>query len=519
MVNPPGRAVDERQIAALPHVFPTVVHMLAEAVRAAADREAVVCGADRVTYAEYLASVAALAHELLALGAAGERVALVMGNSIDVCVAMFATHAARAQVVPLNPIYTTRELAPMIVDAAPLAIIYDSAVAATIEPLARSQGVAQLIRVGPDARRLIGTVAPRDHAGKTLPEPLPDPDGLATLQYTGGTTGRSKGVNLSHRTVSTNISQREALVPTRRGVERILCVMPLFHAYASAMCLHNAVYCQGTLVIVPRYQAELVFDLLDREHITALAGSPTVFTGLLASPRFAAMTFPDLHVSYSGSAPLPESLLAQWEQATGAPVIEGYGQTESGPVISFNPLHGLRKPRSVGVAVPGTEVQIVDAATGRTVLGPGRIGEIRVRGPQLMSGYRGLPQETADALRDGWLYTGDLGELDEAGYLYIRDRKSDMCLVSGYNVYPREVEEVLYLHPAIVEAAVIGVGDAYRGSSIRAYLAVSDPSVTQAELDRHCRANLAAYKVPREYVILPSLPKTLIGKIDKKALR
>jgi long-chain acyl-CoA synthetase len=231
------------------------------------------------------------------------------------------------------------------------------------------------------------------------------------------------------------------------------------------------------------------------------------------------MKVPDLHVSYSGSAPLPESLLAQWEQATGAPVIEGYGQTESGPVISFNPLHGLRKPRSVGIAVPGTEIQIVDAATGRTVLGPGRIGEIRVRGPQVMSGYRGLPQETAAALRDSWLYTGDLGEMDEAGYLYIRDRKNDMCLVSGYNVYPREVEEVLYLHPSVMEAAVIGLEDAYRGTSIRAYLAVSDPSVTQAELDGHCRANLAAYKVPREYVILPSLPKTLIGKIDKKALR
>jgi long-chain acyl-CoA synthetase len=405
----------------------------------------------------------------------------------------------------------------MIADAAPLAIIYDSAAAATIEPLAASQGIVHLIRVGPEARRL--GAASRDDAPSAFPDPAPEPDDLATLQYTGGTTGRSKGVNLTHRTVSTNISQREALVPTRRGVERILCVMPLFHVYASAMCLHNAVYCQGTLVIVPRYQADIVFDLLDRERITVLAGSPTVFTGLLASPRFAAARFPHLHVSYSGSAPLPENLLAQWEQATGAPVIEGYGQSESGPVISFNPLHGVRKPKSVGVAVPGTELQIVDAADGRTVLGAGQIGEIRVRGPQLMSGYRGLPRETADALRDGWLYTGDLGELDEDGYLYIRDRKKDLCLVSGYNVYPREVEEVLYLHPAVVEAAVIGVDDAYRGAAIRAYVALNDASVTQADLDRHCRGNLAAYKVPREYVFLANLPKTPVGKIDKKALR
>jgi long-chain acyl-CoA synthetase len=501
----------------LPKVFPTVVQMLAEAARAAGDSEALVCGADRITYEEYCASVARLAHELLALGAAGGRVALVMANSVDICIAMFAVHAARAQVVPLNPIYTTHELAPMIADAAPLAIIYDSAAAATIEPLAASQGIVHLIRVGPEARRL--GAASRDDAPSAFPDPAPEPDDLATLQYTGGTTGRSKGVNLTHRTVSTNISQREALVPTRRGVERILCVMPLFHVYASAMCLHNAVYCQGTLVIVPRYQADIVFDLLDRERITVLAGSPTVFTGLLASPRFAAARFPHLHVSYSGSAPLPENLLAQWEQATGAPVIEGYGQSESGPVISFNPLHGVRKPKSVGVAVPGTELQIVDAADGRTVLGAGQIGEIRVRGPQLMSGYRGLPRETADALRDGWLYTGDLGELDEDGYLYIRDRKKDLCLVSGYNVYPREVEEVLYLHPAVVEAAVIGVDDAYRGAAIRAYVALNDASVTQADLDRHCRGNLAAYKVPREYVFLANLPKTPVGKIDKKALR
>ena len=224
-------------------------------------------------------------------------------------------------------------------------------------------------------------------------------------------------------------------------------------------------------------------------------------------------------MSYSGSAPLPENLLAQWEQATGAPVIEGYGQTESGPVISFNPLHGVRKPRSVGIAVPGTELQIVDAATGRTVLGAGQIGEIRVRGPQVMSGYRGLPQETADALRDGWLYTGDLGELDEEGYLYIRDRKKDMCLVSGYNVYPREVEEVLYLHPAVLEAAVIGVEDAYRGASntrVRgAERRVGHADRARPALSRQSRRvqGAARVRVPAE------LPKTPVGKIDKKALR
>jgi long-chain acyl-CoA synthetase len=491
--------------------------MLLAAWQGAPRREALVCGAERLTYDDYALSVAALAEELVAAGAPGERVVLVMANSIDICIAMFGVHAARAQVAPLNPIYTARELAPMIGDAAPVAILYDSAVAATVEPLIAAQRIPLAIRVGPDARRLLES-ATDDAALARWPHALPSPDDLAMLQYTGGTTGRAKGVNLTHRTVATNVSQREALVPTRPDRERILCVLPLFHAYASAMCLHNAAYCRGALVIVPRYSPDAVLDLLEQEGITALAGSPTVFTGLLATPRFHAMTFPSLEVSYSGSAPLPENLLDQWQRATGAPVIEGYGQTESGPVISFNPLHGVRKPRSVGIAVPGTELEIVDAADGTRVLPADEIGEIRIRGPQVMTGYRGLPDETREVLRGGWLYTGDLGELDAEGYLFIRDRKKDMCLVSGYNVYPREVEEVLYLHPAVREAAVIGVSDEYRGSMVRAYVALRDPGVAADELDRHCRANLAAYKAPRDYVLLPELPKTPVGKIDKKAL-
>jgi len=296
--------------------------------------------------------------------------------------------------------------------------------------------------------------------------------------------------------------------------------MPLYHTYAVAMCLHNAANCGGTLVVLPRFTPAAVLESLQRERITVLAGGPSLFVALASDPGFGPEPFRTLRTTYSGSAPLPEALLRRFETATGAPVLEGYGQSESGPVLTFNPRHGVRKPQSVGIVVPGTELQIVDARDGARVLGSGEIGEIRVRGPQIMAGYRKRPAETAEALRDGWLHTGDLGELDGDDYLYIRDRKKAMLLVSGFNVYPRELEEVLCQHASVAEAAVIGVPDERSGSRIKAYVTVRAGAELDADaLARHCRANLAPYKVPREFLILDRLPKTAVGKIDKRQLQ
>ena len=496
-------------------VQPTVVHMLRSTAERWPGREAVVCGDVRLSYAQYLQAIAAFAAELRDLGARGERVALVMANGADICIATFATHAAGAQVVPLNPLYTARELGAILEDAAPRVIVYDEALAATVEPLVGPSGAVAAIRIGGAAgRRLHEACGPA-----TLPEPLPQPVDLATLQYTGGTTGRPKGVNLTHRSIATNIAQRESILPAGRDGERILCVMPLFHIYAVAMCLHNAANCGGTLVILPRFTPEALFELVPRERITILAGSPTVFTALVKHEQFSSRHFQGLHMSYSGSAPLPEALLRRWEQASGAPVLEGYGQSEAGPVLTFNPLHGVRKPQSVGIPLPETTIEIVDAQDGATRLSAGQIGEIRARGAQLMQGYRNRPEETAQALRDGWLYTGDLGEFDADGYLYIRDRKKDMVLVSGFNVYPREVEEILCQHPGVLEAAVIGVPDEYRGSLVKAFVVRrADAPLDEGALDVHCRQSLAAYKVPRQYVFLDRLPKTAVGKTDKQRL-
>lgn len=493
----------------------TVVHMLADAAAKSGAREALVCGSERLNYADYQSCVAGFAAELIGLGAASRHVAILMENSIDQCVAIFATHAARAAAVTINPLYTEHELRPILADAKPQVLVYGEKFAGSIEPIAQSLGITNFIRVG-SAKRLT------EWQGRDLqlPQPLPSPSDLASLQYTGGTTGRSKGVRLSHRAICTNIAQREVLLPTRKDTERLLCVMPLFHIYAMAMCLHNMVGCRGTLVVMPRFDADKVFDLLVDECITIFAGSPTLFVGLMNHERFAGTDLSSLHLSYSGSAALPEELFRRWELATGAPVLEGYGQTETGPVISFNPLAGVRKPGSVGLALPDTEVQVVDLVTGDDVLSIGEQGEIRVRGPQLMEGYHNLPDETAATLRDGWLYTGDIGEFDADGYLFIRDRKKEMLKVSGFNVFPREVEEVLYAHPAVLEVAVIGTPDVYRGEAVCAYVALRQGVLTDAnELIAYCQTRLTGYKVPSHIEFVEHLPKTKVGKIDKLHLR
>jgi len=487
--------------------------MLAAAAERSPDAEALKEGATRLTYREYAACVAAFAEELSALGVRGGRVATVLPNSIDACIAAFAILAAGAQHVPLNPLYTERELGEIFADAAVRVLIVTEEAASTLQALASRSGIGTLIALGPGVRTLSALrTAARELAAI-------EPDSLALLQYTGGTTGRAKGVNLTHRAIATNVAQREGLLPTGEG-ERIVCPMPIFHAYGMAMGLFLAANCRGCLVVLPRYQPDLLLRAIASERITIFPGSPTIFVGLMAHPAFARTDWSRVHTCYSGAAPLAEPVLRRWQAAVGAPILEGYGQTEAGPVLSFNPRDGVRKPGSVGLPVAATEIQIVDVETGTRVLPAGERGEIRARGPQIMQGYRNLPAETAQALRGGWLYTGDIGELDADGYLYIRDRKKDMVIVGGYNVYPREVEEVLFAHPSVLEAAAIGAPDEYKGEVLRAYVVLkAGIQASEDELLAHCRANLAKYKVPARIEALEALPKTSVNKVDKQLLR
>lgn len=486
--------------------------MLADAAARAGERVALRCGDEQLGYRDYLSCVAGFAREL-GEAVRGGRVALVMTNSIDAAVATFGVWAAQAQAVPLNPAYTAHELRDILADAAPAAIVCDAPIAEMLRVVAAECGIARVIVVGPDARltRWAGEGAALDA--------LPRPESLAILQYTGGTTGRAKGVNLTHAAISTNVSQREALLPSGEA-ENILIVTPMYHSYAIAMGLLLAPYCRGTLSIMARYRPDDTLRTIAEHRITLFAGSPTLFIGLMAHEAFAATDFSALALCFSGASALPEETLRRWEQATGCAICEGYGQSEAGPVLTFNPRHGVRKSGSVGVVAPRTEVEIVDLETGTTKLAPGEAGEIRARGPQVMAGYRNRAQETAEALRQGWLHTGDIGAFDAEGYLFVRGRKKDMAIVGGFNVYPREVEEALCAHPAVEEAAVIGVPDGYRGEALVAYVVRRAGGVADAQaLEAALGQRLTRYKIPRDYRFCERLPKTAVGKIDKVALK
>ena len=496
----------------LPHEHPTVVHMLAAAAAKAPGRPAVTCGADMLTYAELAACAAAFARELKEAGVGpGARVATLMANSADAAVAPFAVHAAGAQVAPLNPAYTAAELASILADADPAAIVHDAALGALVAEVAPAG--AFRVAVGPGARRLVDPPA-----GPAPPLVPPDPASLACLQYTGGTTGRAKGVELTHAAVAINVAQREALLPTLDG-ERVLAVTPLFHVYAAAMGLHLAAAARGTLHLLPRFDAGEALTLIARERIGVLSASPTAFLALMVHADFGSTDFASLRVASSGSAALPEETLRRWEAETGCPICEGYGQTEAGPVLAYNPAEGRRVAGTVGFALPRTEIGIVDLEAGACPLPAGEPGEIRARGPQIMRGYRNRPEETARALRGGWLHTGDIGAMDAEGRLSILGRTREMVVTAGYNVFPREVEEALFAHPGVEDAAVVGVPDERRGEALVAFVAASDPAPGEEALREHLAGRLAKYKWPREVRFLPALPKTPVGKTDKVRLR
>jgi long-chain acyl-CoA synthetase len=498
--------------AALENV-PRIPALLARAARDYPERTALVYGALRLDYRRYAARTWAAASRLCEATRPGDRVATLLSNSDLACVMTLALQCAGNQHVPLNPLYTARELEFILRDAQPALLIADGACAAVAAPLATALGIRLVMEN--EARAWM------ERAPGMADVPVDDADAQAPalLQYTGGTTGQPKGVILGRDAIATNVLQRELALPTRYGADSVLCAMPLFHSYGMAMGLFLATSAAATLVVLPRYRPDDVCDAVERERITLFPGSPTIYTGLLGHARFALTDWSSVRACYSGSAPLAEEVHRRWEAAVGAPIYEGYGQTEAGPILTYNGPAGTRHG-SVGTPVACTEVQVVDLESGTMVLPPGQRGEIRARGPQIMQGYLARPDATAESLRDGWLYTGDIGEFAEDGFLYIRDRKKDLVISGGYNIYPREVDEVLYLHPDVAEAAAVGWPDSYRGEVIRAFVVLRPgAAIDEAGLIAHCQSNLARYKVPAVISILDALPYTGANKVDKKALR
>lgn len=498
----------------LPPVPASVVHLLRDAAASVPDTPALHFEGVRLNYAQYAGLVGAVARRLSAWVGAGDRVALVMRNSLDLAVATFAVHALRAQVVPLNPGYSAREIAYMLEDADPCMVLYDQSVGTDVRALRPALPSDALWCTGDGS----GFVALLNEAC-ALPGELPGHEDLATLQYTGGTTGMPKGVNIRHRQLAFNLAQREAWLPTHTGAEVVLCTMPLFHVSAVSMSLHLCLYARGELVIHRRFDVKAALQAIAEHRVTLMSAAPTIFYDILKQTDLRRDSLSSLRACFSGAAPLPRETLQRFEQATGCAIYEGYGMSEAGPCLTFNPMHRERRPGSVGLPVPSCELEIVDVEHGMTVLPPGQAGEIRVRGPQVMAGYRNLPEQTSRTLRDGWLYTGDVALTDDEGYVYIQGRKHDTINVAGFKVYPSEVEQVLLSQPEVGEAAAFGAPDERMGQVVHVWVTPAPghrPDVPR--LLEHCAAQLAAYKVPRRIGVVERLPRTSVGKLARNTL-
>jgi long-chain acyl-CoA synthetase len=344
----------------------------------------------------------------------------------------------------------------------------------------------------------------------------------AMYQYTGGTTGVSKGVILTHRNLSVNVQQVRAWFPTfRMGEEIMLGALPFFHVFGLTTAMNFAIYMGWGDILIPKPQPEPLLEAIGKFKPTFAPLVPTMYIGMLNHKDIDKSPMSSLKGCFSGSAPLPVEVIREFERRTGAVIVEGYGLTESSPVTHINPFAGgKRKVGSIGIPIPDTECRVIDLGDGSTELPPGKSGELWIRGPQVMQGYWNQPEATAETLTDGWLHTGDIAEMDEEGYFYIVDRKKDMIISGGYNVYPRDIEEVFYEHPQVQEASVIGIPHERRGEAAKVFVVLKEgESLTAEELLDYCKEKLAKYKWPVEIEFRKELPKTNVGKVLKKELR
>ncbi|MDY7106479.1 MAG: AMP-binding protein [Actinomycetota bacterium] len=496
---------------------PTIVHAFVETARRVPDRAAIIAGGRSITYREYHAAVAGFAHRLATVGVAGGRVALLMPNGIELAVAAMAGMAARAQVAPLNSNYPAMALAPLLADVDATVLVCTAQTEQLARTVADEVGVGRVEVLGPGGLEIDEWV---DDPEPALPEPLPGPDDPSLIFFTGGTTGVPKGAHHVHTNDMAHARAANTVWPLERDADVVLMVAPNFHIWGFCYAVVSPTYLGATLDYLPEYKPGTILRHIEEHDVTVFAGGPAaLYVGLMANERFATTDFSSLRLCLAGGSPCPEALLTRWEAETGCPIMEGWGMSEGAP-INCNPIDGPRKPGSVGPVLPRTEIDIVDIETGTRVLPQGEAGEVRVRGPQFISGYRNRPEDNARTFRDGWLHTGDVGRFDEDGYLYLIDRKKEMILVGGYNVYPREIDEVLASHPAVMEAAAVGIPDDFRGETVKACVAL-DPGadVGEAELLAWCSERLVKYKLPTVFEFHDELPKTGPGKIDKLRLK
>lgn len=478
----------------------------------------------------------------------GDRVAIMLPNTPQAVVGYYGVLLAGGVVVQTNPLYMERELAYQMKDSGAKTILTLDILYPRVSKVLPQTNLEQIIVTAikdylPFPKNLFypaiqkkqyGIVVNVKHEGNThlMKEIMSQPqrrlqhyefdfdEDLALLQYTGGTTGFPKGVMLTHKNLVSNASMCNAwLYKCKPGEETVLGILPFFHVYGMTTVMILTVMQAQKMVLLPKFDPVTTLKTIQKQRPTLFPGAPTIYIGLLNHPDLKKYDLSSIDSCISGSAPLPVEVQQKFEEITGGKLVEGYGLTESSPVTHSNFLWDRPRVKgSIGVPWPDTDAAVFSMETGER-LPAGEIGEIVVKGPQVMKGYWNRPEETAETLRDGWLLTGDLGYMDEQGYFYVVDRKKDMIIAGGFNIYPREIEEVLYEHPDIQEVVAAGIPDPYRGETVKAYVVRKEgANVTEEELNQYARKHLAAYKVPRMYEFRNELPKTAVGKILRRAL-
>jgi long-chain acyl-CoA synthetase len=500
-----------------------------------------------INYDELLDTSYRFANALKHLGIQkGDRVAIMLPNCPQTVISYFGALMAGAIVVQTNPLYVQRELEHQMLDSgARLIVCLDLLINRVRDVLPTTMLEKVIITSIKDylpfpksylyplkmkREGLWQSIHYEDpfHSFKQLLKQSPNThcleavdaeQDIALLQYTGGTTGVSKGVMLTHyNLVSNTIQARMWCYRGQEGRERYLAVLPFFHVFGMTILMNQSVMLAGTLILIPKFDVEMVLNSIHKHKPTIFPGAPTMYIALLNHPKVHKYDLSSIEVCISGAASLPAEIQDQFERLTGGKLIEGYGLTEASPVTHCNNIWEKRKLGSIGIPFIDTTARVVNSETGEE-LPVGEVGEIIVQGPQVMKGYWNRPEQTEQTLRGGWLYTGDMAMMDDDGFFYIMDRKKDMIIAGGFNIFPREVEEVLFEHPKVQECVVAGVPDEYRGETVKAYIVLkADVTVTKEELDAWCRERLAAFKVPRIYEFREDLPKTMIGKVLRRKL-
>ncbi|MGH2319269.1 fatty acid--CoA ligase family protein [Planococcus sp. SE5232] len=484
------------------------------------------------SYGEFDQAIAVFAGALKELGVEkGDHVAFLLSNTPHFLISLYATMRLGATAVPINPIYSPDEIAYIVNNSDAKVVVALDALLPLVEkahkalPVVASYIICETDPATPEKMALL----PEDVKGKVhsftgmMSKSAPHAEFTevkaednAVILYTSGTTGKPKGAMLTHQNLYSNARDVGEYLQIGAN-DRVIATLPVFHVFALTVVV-NAPLLQGaTIVLVPRFNPKEVFEAIKKYEASVFAGVPTMFNFMNQLPDVDPADFASVRLAVSGGSAMPVALLHSFEEKFNVRISEGYGLSEASPVTCFNPIDRERKAGSIGTSIINVENKVVNEL-GEEVAA-NEVGELIVRGPNVMKGYYKMPEETASAIRDGWLYTGDLARVDEEGYFYIVDRKKDMIIVGGYNVYPREVEEVLFAHPAVLEAAVVGLPDPDFGEEVNAYVVLKDPSVSVEDLKAYCAEHLAKYKVPRQFEVLDELPKNTTGKILRRSLK